>query len=119
MENAEVLETSGAEPGEISVGIKIVIPPESGYFDGHFPQIQVLPALAQFELVVRLASRFLGTGILVERIKRIKFSSLIRPGARLHIKLTYKERSGTLVFNINSPEGQAYSSGMILLRAGA
>jgi acyl-CoA synthetase (AMP-forming)/AMP-acid ligase II/3-hydroxymyristoyl/3-hydroxydecanoyl-(acyl carrier protein) dehydratase len=106
----KILEKNGG-----SVLLEILIPPESDYFDGHFPAIKVLSALAQFELVVRFASRYLGTGIHVSKIKRIKFSNIIRPGAVLWIRLTLQPQSGAVTFVITGPGGQkVYSAGSIL-----
>jgi acyl-coenzyme A synthetase/AMP-(fatty) acid ligase/3-hydroxymyristoyl/3-hydroxydecanoyl-(acyl carrier protein) dehydratase len=103
------------ERGDGVLVLEVLIPPECDYFDGHFPAIKVLPAIAQFELVIRLASRYLGTGIHVAKINRIKFSNLIRPGAVLHIKLTLKPPSGAILFVITSPGGRdVYSTGSIL-----
>ena len=35
--------------------LKLNITEESDFFDGHFPQFKLLPAVAQFEIVTRLA----------------------------------------------------------------
>jgi acyl-CoA synthetase (AMP-forming)/AMP-acid ligase II/3-hydroxymyristoyl/3-hydroxydecanoyl-(acyl carrier protein) dehydratase len=95
--------------------LEILVPPESDYFDGHFPAIKILPAVAQLELVIRFASRYLGTGIHVSKAKRIKFSNLIRPGAVLWIKLTLKPKSGSVAFVITSPgEKEVYAAGSIV-----
>jgi uncharacterized membrane protein/acyl-CoA synthetase (AMP-forming)/AMP-acid ligase II/3-hydroxymyristoyl/3-hydroxydecanoyl-(acyl carrier protein) dehydratase len=86
------------------------IPEESDYFNEHFPQLRVLPAVAQFELVVRFADRYLGTGINVEGAKRLKFTAPVLPGNPLRMEL---RRTGNNVsFAITSPDGEKiHSSG--------
>jgi uncharacterized membrane protein/acyl-CoA synthetase (AMP-forming)/AMP-acid ligase II len=102
------------EKAENSVSLEFSIPDSSPYFDGHFPEFPILPAVAQTELVARFASRYLGTGVGLSEIRRIKFTSLIRPGVPLLLKLVRKENA--ISFNINSPNGEtAYSSGTVVL----
>jgi acyl-coenzyme A synthetase/AMP-(fatty) acid ligase/3-hydroxymyristoyl/3-hydroxydecanoyl-(acyl carrier protein) dehydratase len=104
------------EKGDDAILLELRIPPECDYFDGHFPAIKVLPAVAQFELVIRLAARYLGTGIHVSKIKRIKFSNLIRPGAVLHINLNFRPERDSLAFTIMRPADKGvYSSGTVIL----
>ncbi|GHV76898.1 AMP-binding protein [Spirochaetia bacterium] len=104
------------EKTDVSAIIEIFVPPLSDYFDGHFPQFPVMPAVAQLGEVIRLAARYLGRGVNVARIKRIKFSALIRPGTRLRIELQHNAETGMLSFKITGPGGEpAYSSGSVIL----
>jgi 3-hydroxymyristoyl/3-hydroxydecanoyl-(acyl carrier protein) dehydratase len=102
---------------ENSAEIEFFIPETSSYFDGHFPEFSLLPAVAQTELVIRFASEYLGTGIDVFEMKRIKFTKFIRPNAALVLQL---EKSGKSVgFKIFSPaEESVYSSGTIFFGMG-
>jgi acyl-CoA synthetase (AMP-forming)/AMP-acid ligase II/3-hydroxymyristoyl/3-hydroxydecanoyl-(acyl carrier protein) dehydratase len=86
------------------------IPEESDYFDDHFPQLRILPAVAQFELAVRFADRYLGTGLNAEGAKRLKFTAPVLPGKPLRMEL---QRTGnTIAFTIKSPDGETlFSSG--------
>ena len=102
------------EKTENSVSVEFTIPDSSPYFDGHFPQFPILPAVAQMELVIRFASRYFGTPVTLSEIRRIKFTSLIQPNMRLLLKLVKKENA--LAFNISSPKGEtAYSNGTVVL----
>jgi hypothetical protein len=70
-------------------------------------------------MVMRMASRYLGTGIQVSRFRRIKFSAIIRPNVPLRMKLNYKAEKGELGFEISNPGGDVvYSSGTVSLGAG-
>jgi len=101
------------EKTENSVSLEFVIPDNSPYFDGHFPEFHLLPAVAQAELVIRFAARHLGTDIEISEIKRVKFTNFIRPGMTLLLKLTKNEKN--ISFNLSSPGGETvYSLGTII-----
>jgi 3-hydroxymyristoyl/3-hydroxydecanoyl-(acyl carrier protein) dehydratase len=103
------------ETTEKSLVLEFSVPASSGYFDGHFPEFNILPAVAQTELVIRLASRYLKTGGEILEIRRVKFSNLIRPGIPLLLRL--ERDGGLLVFKISSPEGDTvFSSGTMALK---
>ncbi|MBQ8777232.1 MAG: hydroxymyristoyl-ACP dehydratase [Treponema sp.] len=95
------------------VTLEFVIPVTSDFFDGHFPEYKLLPAVAQFEVVTRFSKKYFGTQRYVPSIKRIKFSAPIRPDTKVHLELTYKAEKQLVQFNLsdaNIPE-KVYSSG--------
>ena len=102
------------EKTENSVTLEFMVPGTSPYYDGHFPEFPILPAVAQLELVVRFACQYLCTGIDIPEIKRIKFSNFIRPN-KLHI-LRLERDEKTLTFKVTSLDGIiVYSSGVIVI----
>jgi 3-hydroxymyristoyl/3-hydroxydecanoyl-(acyl carrier protein) dehydratase len=94
-----------------------LIPSEDwDYFDGHFPDFKLLPAVAQVEIVVRLAAKYFDSGIFIQKSKRIKFSNFIQPGSPVYVSLSYKKESETLNFSMKNPAGDiVYSSGTFTL----
>lgn len=98
---------------ETSVVMEFVIPGTSDFFDGHFPEYKLLPAVAQFEIITRFSRKYFGTQRYVPNIKRIKFSAPIRPETKIHLELTYKKDKGSVAFNMADAnvEGKVYSSG--------
>lgn len=98
---------------ENNVVLEFVIPASSDFFDGHFPQYKLLPAVAQFEVITRFSRKYFGTQRYVPNIKRIKFSAPIKPGTNIHLELTYKKEKSTVTFNMADAdvEGKVYSSG--------
>jgi acyl-coenzyme A synthetase/AMP-(fatty) acid ligase/uncharacterized membrane protein/3-hydroxymyristoyl/3-hydroxydecanoyl-(acyl carrier protein) dehydratase len=102
------------EKNENAVSLEFSIADSNPYFEGHFPGFPILPAVAQMEIIIRCASRYLGTGVGISEIRRIKFTSLVRPCAPLLLKLT--KNNHTLSFNLGSPTGEtAYSTGTVIL----
>ena len=98
---------------ENAVVLEFVIPASCDFFDGHFPQYKLLPAVAQFEIITRFSRKYFGTQRYVPNIKRIKFSAPIKPDTKIHLELTYKKDKGSVTFNMAdaSVEGKVYSSG--------
>ena len=98
---------------EVKVVLEFVIPASSDFFDGHFPEYKLLPAVAQFEVVTRFSRKYFGTQRWVPSIKRIKFSAPIRPDTKIHLELTYKAVKQSVTFNLSDAnvEGKVYSSG--------
>ena len=98
---------------ENSPALEFVIPASCDFFDGHFPQYKLLPAVAQFEIITRFSRKYFGTQRYVPNIKRIKFSAPIKPDTKIHLELTYKKDKGSVTFNMADAnvEGKVYSSG--------
>jgi len=104
------------EKNENSVSLIFTIPKDSLYFDGHFPDYPILPAVAQIDIVVNFASENFGTDIIISQIKRTKFLKVITPSLSLLLKLEKKETS--LNFKMTAPDSsEVYSSGSIILAA--
>jgi 3-hydroxymyristoyl/3-hydroxydecanoyl-(acyl carrier protein) dehydratase len=110
LERVKVLEKS-----ENSVTLEFTLPGTSPYFDGHFPGLPILPAVAQMEMVLRFAAEHLGTNVDVSEIGRIKFTNYFTPG-KIHL-LGLEKKDEKLSFKIYSPGGgTVYSSGFVTLR---
>lgn len=93
--------------------LKLNINEESDFFDGHFPQFKLLPAVAQFEIVTRLAGIYFGTKRFVPNIRRIKFSSPILPGTAALLEMKYDSAKPALTFTISdfTLQKMVYSTG--------
>ena len=104
------------EKTDNSVLLEFSIPATSPYFDGHFPEFQILPGVAQIELIVRFAAQYFGTGINVSEIKRVKFTNFIRPSAVLALHLEKKDKN--IVFKMYCPKNKSiYSTGTLAVAA--
>ena len=104
------------EKTENSVCLEFSVPDTSPYFDGHFPEFPILPAVAQVDLILRFAVQYLETGNELLEIRRIKFSNLIRPFTPLLLSL--EKNGSTISFRMTSPVSQGeivYSLGSLKL----
>lgn len=101
------------EKDDSSVLLEFLVPEASDFFDGHFPQFKLLPAVGQFEVISRFACRYFGVARGVSSIKRMKFSAPILPGAKVRMKLEYDPEKSTVAFRLWSAvdESKVFSSG--------
>jgi hypothetical protein len=105
------------EKTENSITIEFLVPGTSPYFDGHFPEFSILPAVAQVDLVLHFASEYYGTSIAISEIKRLKFTKLIRPNTPLVLRLEKGDK--TIGFKMSSPDGNSvYSYGTLIFPSG-
>lgn len=98
---------------ENKISLEFIIPAASDFFDGHFPEYKLLPAVAQFEVITRFSRKYFGTQRYVPNIKRIKFSAPIRPDTKIHLDLTNNVAKGSVSFTMGDAEveGKVYSTG--------
>ena len=109
----EVLEKS-----ENAVSLKVKIVAESDYFDGHFPQFKLLPAVAQIDLVVHYAQKYFGLPLSTPNIKRFKFSDKILPDAVVIFKIAFDSAKNRVSFELLDSAGErVYSTGTYTVRS--
>jgi 3-hydroxymyristoyl/3-hydroxydecanoyl-(acyl carrier protein) dehydratase len=108
IENEEILTRTGD-----CVELRFCIPASSDFFDGHFPEFKLLPAVAQFECVTRFAKKYLGTQRCVPSIHRIKFSAPVRPDTTVLLKLELNRERSTVSYSLwdAAKSERVYSSG--------
>ena len=81
--------------------LKLNIMEESDFFDGHFPEFKLLPAVAQFEVITRLSGVYFGTKRIVPDIRRIKFSSPILPGTEVLLDMKFNAEKSALTYKMS------------------
>lgn len=109
----DIVDETVLEKADNKVVLKFEIPSSSDFFDGHFPEFKLLPAVAQFEIITRFSRKYFGTQRYVPSIKRIKFSAPIRPDSVIRLELTHNADKGSVSFTMadfNDAE-KVYSSG--------
>lgn len=96
----------------LEVELEVLIPGTSDYFDGHFPDFKLLPAVAQIDLVAHFAQRYFGTELSTPDIKRFKFSDKILPDSTVVFKLKFEGEKNKVSFEISDFTGaRSYASG--------
>ena len=84
--------------------VKVVIPATSDYYDGHFPEFKLLPAVVQIDLILRFFRGFMKLPTTIEKMQRIKFSNPIFPEHPVTIEETYSPDTGKLAFKITGED---------------
>ena len=96
----------------LEVELEVFIPESSDYFDGHFPDFKLLPAVAQIDLVAHFAQRYFGTALSTPDIKRFKFSDKLLPNSTVVFKIKFDGEKSKVSFEISDFTGsKIYSSG--------
>ena len=95
-----------------SLDVEVLIPAESDYFDGHFPDFKLLPAVAQVDLITLFANRYFGLARSLPEIKRCKFTEKITPDTKVVFHLSYDEAKNVVSFKLQDLSAQiTYSTG--------
>ena len=96
---------------------KLLFPITSDFYDGHFPEFKLLPAVVQVNMVLLLARTFLKAPSEIVKINRTKFTSPIFPDTPVELQLNYDEEKGKLTFSFVDETGtKSLSSGSILMK---
>ena len=99
------------EQNEISADV--VVPPDSPWFDGHFPGTPILPGVAQIGMVLDAIRKAHNRDLKISSVRRVRFKRMIRPDDRLKIIATpLKREIGAYSFRILI-EDDAVCSGVI------
>jgi hypothetical protein len=108
---AEERDGAGADAWRLT----FTVPVDLACFAGHFPGNPVLPGVVQLDaLVARQVERLWPDAGALRVVKRLKFTSVIRPGDRLAVLLQRDAAAGTVTFAIEGPRGRC-ASGTLLL----
>ncbi len=67
------------------------VPEDLPYFQGHFPNQPVLPAVAVIDLVLHLISQVHSQDYKFKNIKSAKFAAVISPNDELEVQMTYNK----------------------------
>lgn len=100
------------EKTDSSVKIRVKIPASSDYFDGHFPDFKLLPAVAQIDLMAHYAQKYFGLPLSTPEIKRFKFTDKILPDSTVLFKIDFDREKHRVTFEVSdAANGTVYSSG--------
>ncbi|MDR3089478.1 MAG: hypothetical protein LBU39_06635 [Desulfobulbaceae bacterium] len=91
-----------------------LVPADSIWFSGHFPDNPIVPGVAQVEMAARAIAGCSGKNLYVSRLSRVKFKALVRPGERLHMTARPTGAAGEFSFSI-SADDRDVCSGIIIL----
>lgn len=96
-----------------SAQVQLTLDPGLRVFDGHFPDVAVLPGVAQVDWAIRLAQQVFSLPAHFQRIDTLKFQNLARPGDSLLLQLDWDVARGVLGFRFSSGHG-VHASGKVM-----
>lgn len=104
------------EKGDGSVTLDFSVTEECDFFEGHFPEIHLLPAVAQIDLMFHFAKKYFNVSGFAAATKRTKFGAPIFPGYTVRLNIKYNAEKNSLTYKLTNPEeSKAYSSGTFAL----
>lgn len=106
-----VFDNQGAKD-EIKAHIRV--PPDSPWFDGHFPEAPLLPGVAQLGMVHDLLIRILNEKRPVTQVNRVRFKQMIRPDQPMVLTVKTGAEGAGNSFRITGDEGLICSGQMQL-----
>lgn len=93
--------------------LKVSLPPDLIYFQGHFPDEAILPGISQVHMAVLIAEQVLDFAPASSELNRVKFKDIVRPGEVLDLTLTADRERGRLTFRWLRANGNEASAGVI------
>ncbi|MEI0602737.1 3-hydroxyacyl-ACP dehydratase [Brachyspira alvinipulli] len=90
--------------------VKVFIDEKLPYFDGHFDNFKLLPAVAQIKIIIDISKNIFSKDIIVTKLLKIKFTNMIFPNSNIIIEGIYA--NSILSFKIYD-EDKKYSDGKI------
>jgi 3-hydroxyacyl-[acyl-carrier-protein] dehydratase len=77
------------------------VPPDSPWFDGHFPDDPTLPGIAQLEMAIDAIKLAGKRNLSITGFRKVRFKRVIRPSQALKIIATpRKSKEGSYAFRI-------------------
>lgn len=101
-----------------SIQLRIALPADLDFFNGHFDQMAILPAVGQLFIVKKLADKFLPVVGSFIGLRQLKFKSPILPETELVLLIDYKKSRNQMQFEYHSL-GLLKSKGIFLFEQGA
>ncbi|KFL37842.1 AMP-binding protein [Arenimonas donghaensis] len=105
------------ERSEDCVRLELEVDGGLAVFDGHFPDVAILPGVALLDWANRLGREVFGLQGDFTGMDAVKFQHLVRPGAHLDVELTWRADKGQLGFRFSSDTG-VHASGRLRFAAG-
>lgn len=106
----------GKERATSSAQLRLQLPPDLIYFDGHFDEQPILPGVVQLDWAIRFARDELGLDGVFQRIEALKFFRVLTSGEAVTLELRYEQTRQKLFFRYVS-EAHEHSTGRIVFEA--
>jgi 3-hydroxymyristoyl/3-hydroxydecanoyl-(acyl carrier protein) dehydratase len=98
------------------VVLDVFAPKALVHFEGHFPELPILPGVVQIDWAIALAREHCGVQGEFAALEGIKFQAVVRPEAALRLTLRWDQAISKLSFDY-SQAGKTSASGKVVLCA--
>lgn len=101
-------------PAANAIRARVIVPDDSPWFSGHFPDDPILPGIAQLKMVADVIARARQQDLWIKRLHRVKFKRIVRPGEQLDIHATATSPGDLYAFRITCATEDVCSGTMSL-----
>lgn len=96
--------------------LEFTVTKDCDFFEGHFPEISLLPAVAQIDLMMHFANKYFGKKAFAVATKRTKFGAPIFPGYTVRLNIKYNSDKNSYAYKLTNPdESKTFSTGTFAL----
>lgn len=92
--------------------LSLIFPKNCNFFDGHFPDFPILPGVAQLFFAKEFVRDIFNLNFVPQKVKKVKFSSIIKPEMKVKLRLERGENSVDYKF---FDDEKVFSSGTFVL----
>ena len=92
--------------------ISLIFPKNSNFFKGHFPDFPILPGVVQLFFAKEFARDIFNLNFVPQKVKKVKFSSIIKP--EMKVKLILTKNKNSIDYKYTDDE-KTFSSGTFVL----
>ena len=92
---------------------EILISEDSPFFDGHFENFKIFPAIAQIKTVIDISKEIFNIDFEVKKLSKVKFTNMIYPNTKVDIEGHYL--NDFLSFKIYDND-KKYSEGKAIIK---
>ena len=97
------------------VEIDLIFPKNSNFFKGHFPDFPILPGVVQLFFAKEFSRDIYNLDFVPKKVKKVKFSSIIKPDTKVKLILVKNEKSVEYKFTDCKNIEKVFSSGNFVL----
>jgi acyl-CoA synthetase (AMP-forming)/AMP-acid ligase II/3-hydroxymyristoyl/3-hydroxydecanoyl-(acyl carrier protein) dehydratase len=114
---AEFLAQQEEADGRVTALLGLTLPPDLVWFDGHFPELPVLPGVVQIDWAAHFGRLHFGVTAPVTKMRGLKFQRLLHPGDTLRLRLHWRAERQELEFVYHLADATPCSRGILVMRA--
>ncbi|MGS2718099.1 ApeI family dehydratase [Eionea flava] len=92
--------------------VRLHVPNNLSWFDGHFPEQKILPGVVQVDWAGKLAKALFADIGEFKQLSNIKFKSVVVPNTNMELELSYDMKKGSIKFHFFS-QSESFSMGTI------
>ncbi|MBM4254640.1 MAG: hypothetical protein FJ147_01950 [Deltaproteobacteria bacterium] len=107
----QLLDTERTSNGYL---LRLYIPEDLLYLDGHFPQVPIVAGVCQLKWVIDYIQIYTGAPLHIQAMKDVKFSRPLFPGQACTLELNYVPQPASWQYEIYT-DTHRFASGCLLV----